>query len=454
MLDAAGLARAAARTPATFAPIVSMPLSSTPRTPRAPPRRRRASRVIRARQCSRPVPRDRPLQALVEIDLRLEAELLARLRDVRHPDLDVGVVQRLEDDLAGRAGQALDALRQVVDRHRRARVADVEALARGLRALEAEQERLDHVVDVAPGADLRAVAVDRQVPAGERRLDEGADRAAADLARAVDVERPDGDRRQGELVVVGVRHVLARELRDGVGPARLADRADRRHVPLGRVDRVRAEDLARRELDQALERVLRRERRLQHVVGADHVHPHRPHRALEHVVDAGDRRAVDDVRRARGELAHRVRVEEVGRVELEVGVLGEIGARERVAVQVVERDDVVRVDEAAREGRADEPGAAGDQDPLAAQCHAAKPSGRTLYGSMLLAATVDRDADDHALSVRKRAGRSASGSSAAPARRSVRGSRPAGGRSSSRRRRARRARRSTAGRRRRSSAAG
>ena len=48
-----------------------------------------------------------------------------------------------------------------------------------------------------------------------------------------------------------------------------------------------------------------RERRLEHVVGADHVDAHRPHRALEHGVDAGDRGAVDDVRRAARELADR-----------------------------------------------------------------------------------------------------------------------------------------------------
>ena len=56
---------------------------------------------------------------------------------------------------------------------------------------------------------------------------------------------------------------------------------------------------------------LRRERGLEHVVGADHVHAHRPHRALEHGVDAGDRRAVDDVRRAARELAERLGVEDV-----------------------------------------------------------------------------------------------------------------------------------------------
>ena len=47
--------------------------------------------------------------------------------------------------------------------------------------LEAEQRAGDHVVDVAPRADLRAVSVDDQVAPGERRLDERANRAAADL---------------------------------------------------------------------------------------------------------------------------------------------------------------------------------------------------------------------------------------------------------------------------------
>ena len=122
--------------------------------------------------------------------------------------------------------------------------------------LQREQHGLDHVVDVAPGADLRAVAVDLQVAPRERRLDEGADRAAADLTRAVDVERPHRDRRQPELAVVGVRHVLARELRDRIRPACLADRADRRDVALLDVERVLTEDLARGELDQPLERVL------------------------------------------------------------------------------------------------------------------------------------------------------------------------------------------------------
>ena len=71
------------------------------------------------RSCFSPVPRDRPLEAVVELDLRLPAEQLARLLDVRDPQLDVDVVERREDDLAGAAAEALDPLREVVDRDRR-----------------------------------------------------------------------------------------------------------------------------------------------------------------------------------------------------------------------------------------------------------------------------------------------------------------------------------------------
>ena len=181
-----------------------------------------------------------------------------------------------------------------------------------------------------------------------------------------DVERVHRHGRQPELVVVGVRHVLAGELRDGVRPARLADRADRRDLALLDVVGVRAEDLARREVDEALER--RRASRA------------RPRarcrcRSRSRASSAPGSRARSRRRRSRrsGRSASRrarprvsgVGVEDVALVEREVRVVGEVGARERVAVEVVERDDLVPVDELARERRADEAGAAGDEDPLA-----------------------------------------------------------------------------------------
>src|SRR5262249_39615417 len=134
------------------------------------------------------VPRDGLRQALVEVDGGLELEELARLLDVGNAQLDVRVVERLEDELTGTTREQFDALRKVEDRHCRARVADVERLSDGLRPLEAEERPGHHVVDVAPRADLRPVAVNGQVASGERRLDERANGAAADLSRAVDVE--------------------------------------------------------------------------------------------------------------------------------------------------------------------------------------------------------------------------------------------------------------------------
>ena len=75
----------------------------------ASPTSGRASRIgsVIARRVL-PVPGDRPLEPLVELDLRLEAEELARLLDVRDAELDVRVVERLEDELV--AGQPVSRL--------------------------------------------------------------------------------------------------------------------------------------------------------------------------------------------------------------------------------------------------------------------------------------------------------------------------------------------------------
>ena len=63
-------------------------------------------------------------------------------------------------------------------------------------------------------------------------------------------------------------------------------------------------------------------------------------------------------------------VEDVALDEPEVRVLGEARAAERVAVEVVDGDDLVVVDEPPRERRPDEARAARDDDALSAQGHA------------------------------------------------------------------------------------
>ena len=84
---------------------------------------------------------------------------------------------------------------------------------------------------------------------------------------------------------------------------------------------------------------------------------------------------MDDVGRAARELLHRVEVEHVRLLEREVRMVGERGAGKRVAMEVVGSDDLVLVDEAAGERRADEAGAASDEDSLALK-HAASVSAR------------------------------------------------------------------------------
>ncbi len=64
-----------------------------------------------------------------------------------------------------------------------------------------------------------------------------------------------------------------------------------------------------------------------------------------------------------------------------VRVVGELGAGERVAVEVVDRDDLVALDELARERRRDEAGAAGDQDPFAFE-HRAECNRRPIVSPM------------------------------------------------------------------------
>ena len=78
---------------------------------------------------------------------------------------------------------------------------------------------------------------------------------------------------------------------------------------------------------------------------------------------------MNDVRGAGAELADEREVEHVTLDEAEVRVLGKVGAGERVAVQIVEDHDLVLLDEAPRERRADEACPARHEDLFPAQRH-------------------------------------------------------------------------------------
>src|SRR5919202_6758523 len=68
--------------------------------------------------------REHPSEPLLQLDLRLPAEHLLRPRDVRLADLWIVDRERLVHDLARRAGDAEDGLRELVEREL-ARVPDV-----------------------------------------------------------------------------------------------------------------------------------------------------------------------------------------------------------------------------------------------------------------------------------------------------------------------------------------
>ena len=127
-------------------------------------------------------------EPLLQIDLRLPAEHLARTRDVGAPDLRVVGRQRFEHDLARRARHLDDGLRELEHRHLVIGVAEVDRQM--LSAHREQKEAADQIVDVAERPRLRAVAVDRERLALERLVDEVHRRAAvvAAHARAVRVE--------------------------------------------------------------------------------------------------------------------------------------------------------------------------------------------------------------------------------------------------------------------------
>jgi hypothetical protein len=80
---------------------------------------------------------------------------------------------------------------------------------------------------------------------------------------------------------------------------------------------------------------------------------------------------VHDVSGTADRLPDSLRVEDIGLDEGEVPVAAELASGERVPVKIVEEDDLVVVDEPARERGSDETGAASEHNALTVKRHAA-----------------------------------------------------------------------------------
>ena len=198
--------------------------------------------------------------------------------------------------------------------------------------------------------------------------------APADLARPVDVE--------GRTATVGS---ASSSVRKSCSPASFETAYVQRASPtepmvvtfLARVHGVRAEHLARGVVDEAFDgRLWLRERAgLECVVGADEVHAHGADGAREHGVDARDAGAVDDVRRARRQLSHRLEVEHArpswrGSGWSSSSVPPSV-SRWRLSTATTTLSSTSR----RAERRSDEAGAARDEDALPGERYAARCNG-------------------------------------------------------------------------------
>jgi hypothetical protein len=163
------------------------------------------------------------------------------------------------------------------------------------------------------------------------------------------------------LTVVVVGQVLGGQLGNRVRPARFTHGAKARDVSLAHTKGIRSEYLTRGEVDEALD-ATGGVRGLERVHRALQRHFHREHGVLAHGVDARDRRHVYDVIGALHHRAHGLLVAHVADHQLEIRVLVEPGFLERVSTQIVEDPHTIVFDQPARERRADEPCAAGDED--------------------------------------------------------------------------------------------
>src|SRR5262249_38092344 len=147
-----------------------------------------------------------------------------------------------------------------------------------------QEHAIHHVVDITPGANLRPVSVNLDGLVAQCLRHEPVNGSFSDLSRAIDIERPQRHRWYLVLSMVGVSHVLAGQFTYRINPAGFADCTYGCKTTLLRPKCVRAEDLARRKIDKALQST-KVPRSLQRVECPDQIDSHGRRRTLDHRID-------------------------------------------------------------------------------------------------------------------------------------------------------------------------
>src|SRR6185312_3712065 len=105
-------------------------------------------------------------------------------------------------------------------------------------------DAIDHVVHVAPRADLRSVSMDLDRLVSERAFNENTQRSFPDLTATIYVERAHDSCGQLSFLPVGNGKMLLRKLAHGVRPPCFANLPNDRAIRLRRAKRTLAEDFA------------------------------------------------------------------------------------------------------------------------------------------------------------------------------------------------------------------
>ena len=313
------------------------------------------------------IPSDGLLDAVLELRLRLPAELRVDLRRVDGVTAVVALaVGDVLDEVFGLAELLEDGLDDV-DVGALIVAADVVDLADAA-LLQDQVDGMAVVLDVEPVADVLAVAVDRQLLVGQRVDDHQRDELLREMVRAVVVRAARDRRRDLVGAMVGHDEQVSTGLRSRIRARRLEVRLFREEE-IRAVERQVAVDLVRRDLMVAVDAVLAAGVK-QHA-RADDIRLQEDLRILDGAVDMRLRREVDDDVRLLllEDAVDRTAVCDVRADELEVLLLHRRLKRLEVAriCQLIHADDAVArmlLEHAVDEVRANEASTAGHKD-----CH-------------------------------------------------------------------------------------
>ena len=311
------------------------------------------------------VPLDRLLDAVLELRLRLPAELRVDLRRVDGVTAVMALaVGDVLDEAFGLAELFEDSLDDV-DVGTLIVAADVVDLADAA-LLQDQVNRMAVVLDVEPVADVLAIAVNRQLLVGQRVDDHQRDELLWEMVRAVVIRAARDCCRDLVGAMVGHDEQVSTGLRSRIRARRLEVRLFREEE-IRAVERQVAVDLVRRDLMIAVDAVLAAG--VEQHARADDVRLQEDLRILDGAVDMRLRREVDDDVRLLllEDAVDRTAVCDVRADELEVLLLHRILERLEVARirQLVDADDVVTrmlLEHVVDEVRANEAGTAGHDD--------------------------------------------------------------------------------------------